>query len=109
MVAYCDCRIAGFLSHFDAWSATAGRKGGLTPPIREERVIQEHKKTTNEASMSLKTQEGHRKTKLKRTNFEPPVCISDPKSEPSSATGVRAAGRSQRNAPRTEIDPRGET
>ena len=35
--------------------------------------------------------------------------IFDPKSEPSSATRVRAAGRSQRNTPRTEIDPRGET
>jgi len=90
MVAYRDCRIVDLLSHSTAWSAPTGRKGGLTPPVREERVIQEHKKTTNEASMSLKTQGGHRKTKPKRTNFEPPVSIFDPKTDLSSVTRVRA-------------------
>ncbi len=61
MVAYQDCRIADVLSDSSATSAPAGRKGGLTPPIRGQKVIEEHKKTTNEASMLLKKQEGHRK------------------------------------------------
>jgi hypothetical protein len=101
------------LSHFDAMSAPAGRKGGLTPPIREERVIQEHKKTTTEASMLLKTQEGHRKTKLKRTQNGPtlsPQCAYlTPK---ASLRAPRACGRQEGrcgNALRTEIEPRGET
>jgi hypothetical protein len=79
MVAYHDCRIAGFLSYFDAWSASAGRNGGLTPPTKEERVIQDHKNTTNEASMLLKTHEVNQETKLKRTQNGPalsPQCAS---------------------------------
>jgi len=41
MVAYYNCRIADLLSDSSAWSAPAERKGGLTPPVTEERVIQE--------------------------------------------------------------------
>jgi len=92
MVAYWDCRVVDLLSDSSAKSAPAGRKCGLTAPIREERGIQVHKKKTNEASMLLKTREGKRKRTQNELILSSQICSFDAKSEPSSAAGVRAAG-----------------
>jgi hypothetical protein len=92
----------------------AGRKERRANPADQGRKSDPRTQKNNERSQYVientgRPSKNEAKTNPKRTSLEPPVCIFDPKSEPSSATGVQAAGRSQRNTPRTEIDPRGET
>ena len=112
MVAYCDCRIAGFLSHSDAWSASAGLERRANPADQgrksDPRTHKNNERSQYVIENTGRPSKNEAKTNPNRTNFEPPMCIFDPKSEPSSATRVRAAGMSLRNAPRTEIDPRSE-
>ena len=79
-------------SHSDSY----GRSAGQRPLGTGESARENTKNNTNEASMLLKTQDGHCKKNLKRTenelNLEGQMRRSNPKSEISCKARVQAEG-----------------
>ncbi len=66
--------------------------GSLRAGCRWEwgRVREKHTNNTNEATMLLKTQDGHCKTKLKRTKKEPDFKLQMRRTNPKSGLSCKA-------------------